>query len=160
MKSGWAPILALALLGCEKAEIKACEGFLKGGLRSPSTYRRVSTNSYDGQINERALAQIRDEEAERDRGNPEWAKIRRELDAETPAAERPKETFREVFIEYDAENAYGTPIRGAEQCGFVLRNGELPSSGSLSAKVSKAESSRTLRQLRGDDDEPAYPCCL
>lgn len=160
MKSTWALLLPLALLGCDKPEVAACEVFLKGGLRSPSTYHRVSVNSYDGPLGEPALTQMREEDAERDRGNPEWAKIKRGLEAQTPAAQRSQDTLREVFIEYDAANAYGTPIRGAQQCGFVLRNGELPSADSLRAKVSKAESARALRQLRGDDKDPAYSCCL
>jgi hypothetical protein len=160
MKSGWAPILALTLAGCGRADVSACEEFLKDSLRSPSTYRRIGVSTYDRPINAEARAQLREEEERSARENPDWAAVRRQLDADTPATERPVETLREVFIEYDAENAFGAPIRGAQRCGFILRNGNLSSSSSLRTKLSLAQSGRSLRQLRGDNSEPAYPCCL
>lgn len=35
----------------------------------------------------------------------------------------PDPTYRVVSLEYDAANAFGTPIRGKQSCSFPLRNG-------------------------------------
>jgi hypothetical protein len=62
--------------------VKACEEFLKGGLRSPATYRQVSVKKYDAPMTkERATA------------------IGAQVAGNQPL------TLREVFIDYDADSA-------------------------------------------------------
>ena len=36
----------------------------------------------------------------------------------------PNPTYKAVSIEYDAANAFGTPIRGTQTCSFPLRDGK------------------------------------
>ena len=155
------PLVGLALASCGSArEVAACEEFIKGELRSPSTYRRISVKSYDGPISERAKAQLSEAEARRAVDNPEWAKFRKERDANAPAGEKAAETMRDVYVEFDSDNAYGTPVRGLQRCGFVLSNGSLLGETALRAKVSLAGANRDYRNLTEDRTEPEYPCCL
>jgi hypothetical protein len=124
------------LASCGQADVAACEEFLKGGLRSPATYRKVSVRTYDAPITKQQATAI-------------GARV---------YDNRPL-TLRKVFIDYDADNAYGTPVRGIEMCAFVLLEGKLPDAGSLRTKVSLAGTQRDYRRLTRQQ-EPDYPCCL
>src|SRR5688500_18848846 len=95
----------LVLLGCGRPEFTVCEELIENGLRSPATYQLARLETFDEPITKQQLTSI---------GGRSYG------DAAL--------TLRKVFIEYDAANAYGTPIRGAEMCAFVLREGKLPSS--------------------------------
>lgn len=140
----WAPILALVIGGCGKPEVSACEEFLKESLRSPATYKQVRADIYDEPITPEKLTTL---------GGRPWG-------GETLA-------IRKVFVEYDAENAFGAPIREAQLCGFVLRNGTLPDSNGLKAAVALASAKRSYQRVKesvGQADpeyqEPEYSCCL
>lgn len=79
---------ALTLTACgilEPAEIADCEQYIRGKLRSPSTYERVTAGSMFKNVGK--LAQS-------------W-----------------------VIVEYDAANAYGTPIRDTQICKYPMKNG-------------------------------------
>lgn len=136
MRRGCVPLAALLLAGCGQEDVEACEEFLKGGLRSPATHRQVSVRTYNAPITKQQATAI-------------GARV---------YDDRPL-TLRKVFIDYDADNAFGTPVRGIEMCAFLLSDGKLPDAGSLRSKVSLAGTQRDYRRLTGQQ-EPDYPCCL
>jgi hypothetical protein len=84
--------LTVVLSGCSMAggqpEVTACEEFIKSALRSPSTFKSVSSKSSDSKSGD-------------------------------------GKGVREIFIEYDAANAFGTPIRGSQICTFDLVDGKV-----------------------------------
>lgn len=130
-------LILLALAGCEGREIAACEEFLKDGLRSPSTYRRVSLTTRDEATTAQRIV---------------------ELGGRQPPAGQSL-ALRTITIEYDANNAFGIPIRGAGQCGFLLRDGSLAGQQLLDSQVRLASARRDGRMLERQP-EPQYPCCL
>lgn len=97
----------LLLAGCaaEPPEIAECEADAQRDLRSPSTYKRIEAKRFTnppepGKIN-----------AARERFGLEGHK-----DADIGLID--------VFIEYDAANAYGTPIRSMEHCQWLTIAGK------------------------------------
>lgn len=113
------------------AEIAACETFIQGALRSPSTYKRISLGQSD-----RAVAVV-DYNAYKG------------LNAS--AGDNP--AVRTVSISYDSANAFGTPIRGNQQCDFLLRDStsnKFESEPSVSATLAGAD------RAMGTSDA----CCL
>ena len=131
----------LLLCSCGARDVQACEDFIRDGLRSPSTYKRMSLVSDDKQLNEEEFREL--------------TKLPR-YGTYTP------HQLREVLIEYEAANAYGTPVRGTEICAFVLTDGELPSKAAMKADLALAKSARTLRdlQIAGAPSQAKYSCCL
>lgn len=134
---GRVALFAIALSGCEGREIAACEDYLKDGLRSPSTYNRVNVSARDEPVTAARIVELGGREP---RGGQSLA-------------------LRSVTIEYDAQNAFGTPIRGALQCGFVVRDGEVAGQQLMDSAVLLAKVNHQTRRLQGDP-EPNYPCCL
>ena len=126
--------MTLAAGACSKPNddaIAACEKFIQGSLRSPSTYAKVSSKVSDQPITAEDLALYQ---------LPKGS-------SSGPAS------VRTVFIEYDAANAYGTPVRGTEKCDFLLvdaKNERYSSEPSTAATLASAD--RTLG--KGDG------CCL
>ncbi len=98
--------------------LQRCEEVVRGTLRSPSTYSRVEAS----EVQERFATQA------------EIASVttsQREafLDASGDGTDR---TFRSaelkvyfLTVDYDAANAYGTPIRGSFTCG-QMAYGDMP----------------------------------
>lgn len=112
-------------------EIAACQDFLKGGLRSPSTYSEVSVRSEDLPMPAENLARYQ----LADRSSPEKAGV------------------RTVSIVYDAANAYGTPVRGVQTCHFLLKDRE---KGTLAADVEVAATIAGADRALGQRAD----CCL
>lgn len=81
-----ATLMLAACGGPNDAAIEACETFIQERLRSPSTYKRISTNAFIA--------------VDRKSG---W-----------------------VTVEYDAANAFGTPIRDTQICAFDTPEGNWP----------------------------------
>ncbi len=144
----------VAIAACAKPEISACEEFVKGGLRAPATYRRVSLETRD----ERVTWDEYLRESPSDRGNE---MLKRAFDL---GQER-----RIVSLTYDAQNGFGVPVRNMTRCAFRLSEGKL-ANRNLKTTVRLAIAQRELRQSvrRGElpnippSDrplEPAYPCC-
>jgi hypothetical protein len=77
-------------------------------------------------------------------------------------------SIRTVHIEYDASNAYGTPVRGVEGCAFeVGDDGEFPDRSRLELGASQAalaEAENRLAELKGErkpnDLDGLYSCCI
>ena len=79
-------------------------------------------------------------------------------------AETSDGSIRTVSIVYDAANAFGTPIRGAEQCKFSANpsNGKIVGDPNFSATMAKADRAlggqngccQTVNTARGADASP------
>ena len=106
-------ILAFILTGCSEAsrypELAACEEYNSKTLKSPATYKR-------------AKAYISDETMPAEY----WTERERDMFGKSTSFSDLYKTFakeggiRTVVIEYDAANAYGTPVRGIQACKFEL----------------------------------------
>ncbi len=112
----------------EAIMLDACEKVLLERLRSPSTYQLIEASD------------IRTEEATEDdylyNNDPAEKKRTIELHLRQPELAENHEYLRDLFrstnmqkltmvIEYDAENGFGTPIRGRSLCA-VFRDGDDP----------------------------------
>lgn len=84
-------------------------------------------------------------------------------------AHQPGEGFRFVSIRYDAANAFGTTIRGAQTCAFKVdkETGRFPDAAvmksSASLAVARASYAETMREL--GKEVPGRPvgaltCCI
>ena len=119
-------LISFALTGCDKVgewqhpELAACESFISGGLRSPSTYKRINVEYDRPQMNSAS-------------------------------------NTKNVHIEYDAANAYGTPVRASQLCEF-----KTDSSGKFvpepESAASSAAISRDFARALGDDEWSK--CCV
>ncbi|MGV8856457.1 MAG: hypothetical protein ACOH2L_17655 [Devosia sp.] len=95
--------------------VKACEEIFKMQLRSPSGYSRVDA------IDSIQPITIR-----------EWVYLTRpDRLTEDPLTERQAKRMEEAgqvpawlttYVEYDAPNAYGTPIRGTIECKYLSKD--------------------------------------
>jgi hypothetical protein len=114
MKRLWwaSSLFAAALAGCWSSDskfVQSCEELLKETLRSPSTYRRVGVVERREPIPlEDYLAAQKDSEAVKRLYRQQGTQPVRILAA----------------IEYDAANAYGTPVRGAAVCHYDSTDGD------------------------------------
>lgn len=98
-------VFSATVSGCNPFEPRlygVCEDALKEQLRSPSTYERVRLTARDEQISAEAY--------EIGAGNP-LTRAARTVLQQGAIPHR-----HVVIIEYDAVNAYGTPVRGAAEC--------------------------------------------
>lgn len=79
-----------------------------------------------------------------------------------PYGDNPR--FWSVSIEYDADNAYGTPVRGHYQCMFKAEpDGNVPAKIDMEIGATSARIERVKRQLDGkplDDSFELIPCCV
>lgn len=137
-----AALIALALAGCDKPDVKACETFIKSGLKAPSTYRRVSVT-------------------ERLQSFPNWTAFRSETGSERKTLlemmgqkEPSHPTIRIVAIEYDAANAFGVALRSGEVCAFEEGQNEQTRDMVLSSAQRRRDyAAKPPAGLK-------YPCCL
>lgn len=117
-------LAATVLTGCSNpfgsAETRACEEFIKGTIASPATYKRAAVHAFD---NATTRAAIKSEYG------PEGFDYLPDHGLEV----------REVFIEFDMANEFGTPTRQAGSCKFLMADKKLLSTGAaLDAAVSAA----------------------
>lgn len=146
-------LLPASLCACDKREVKACEAFVKEGLKSPSSYQRVNVRLADQAMTDE-----------------EW----KQRQADVPfLRSTPKPTdqgYRTVLVEYDAQNGYGTAMREVQACRFPTKEGEVNDAKSLDAAVLSAASQRSFRDFARSGalsavppesvpPEPEYPCC-
>lgn len=123
-------VAATTLTGCGNpfgsAETRACEGFIKGTITSPATYKRANVHTFDSATTRAAI--------QSEYGADGFAHL-------------PDQglEIREVFVEFDMANEFGTPTRQAGSCKFLIADKKLLSSGSaLDAAVSGAISRAAL----------------
>lgn len=128
-------LFGLSISGCdaltsnEEHAFRVCEGYVKEGLRSPSTYSRV-----------KAISNI----------------------------PRQGSGVRTVHLEYDADNAFGTPVRGYEMCAFKVNDdGDFPGKSTLELGASVAAVERSQKELlalqgkrKTNDMDQVYACCV
>ena len=138
-------IVGMLMLGAgagEPPEIAECEADAQRDLRSPSTYKRIEANRFvnppeSGEINA--------------------ARQRFGLDGIEDAAIG----LINVYIEYDAANAYGTPIRSMEHCQWLTVAGKATRriEPTLTAVQSEAEIEETRRLVEAGiaEQEAAAP---
>lgn len=118
-------------LGLSDAE-KHCEDDIISGLRSPSSYERIRATSY-----------YESPEAS------SW-EVRRNGFPETPHVV--------VFIEYDADNAFGATLRGSDACYYVPsaeNSGEADLGATLIATVTAVDELARAREGNGDETSNA-----
>jgi hypothetical protein len=120
------------ITGCNRENSKfldLCEAAIKSQLRSPSGYKRIdwkfektllSPDQYLGKLEKQGKAV----------GN-ELTKF--EIDALRNGRYNPA-AFSGV-VEYDAPNAFGTPIRGNSTCDYLSLSGNLDHLGEVNIKV-------------------------
>ena len=120
-----------------------CERYAKSGLSSPSSYRRVSFVAVDTPVTKKMLA-----ESAYGPGFEAMASIAK------------KPGIRGIALDYDADNAYGTSIRGGTACYFPMSDIKVGVAfGDLDSLESMAETSATLGRLGIGKGADAL-CCL
>lgn len=144
------PLAALALAACgEDPVVVGCEAFIREQLRSPSTYERIEVASDEevlarDSIDGRASAMMPDEQIDEVLGDRESLRL------------------AVATIEYDAANAYGTPIRDEETCFFAREEGQLFTGDQLAREGrSRALLVAYLRDFEPEVLDAHFPhCCL
>lgn len=150
MKIWIASIGAIMLAGCDKPEVKACEGFIKDSLASPTSYSRVEITRWTEPISKEEID-----------------KLRQPLSG----FEHDQPSLSLVGIQYDAQNAYGVKIRQGAICAFELDNGRPDDEVIVASKARWSATQVSLRRLidagaiegtrPGSLGKPKkYDCCL
>lgn len=151
--AGVVPVLLLA--GCGRADIAACEDFVKEGLKAPSTYKRISVNTYDEPVSLPEFIKKTGQE----NAHPVTKQLLA-LQAERGLA------LRTVAIVSEAHNSYGVPLRTTEICAFKLVGGKLEGKSSIASSVARAKLRRSSNMmaeaglLPKREQQGPYPCCL
>lgn len=147
----WVAVLCAATLtGCDKADVKACEGFIKDGLASPTSYSRVGVTRWTESISREEINKLRQPIGNFERGEP---------------------SLSLVGIQYDAQNAYGVKIRQGAICAFELHDGQPDDNAVVAANARMAAREVSMRRLidagaiqgtpPGSFGKPKkYDCCL
>ena len=142
MRKTFTAILALGFVGCgaslssptpSTSILSACEEAIKGRLKAPATYSRISSTDVSQPIDTTGLAEALSEEFdylnELETLSPEQhlrkAQILpRLIVLEQPElAEGPPMKFK-LLIEYDSDNSYGVPIRSTDTCSYEAFDGD------------------------------------
>jgi hypothetical protein len=113
--------VALAVLhrNPEAEFIAACEDVLKERLKAPSTYRRIETTPvrvFDGSYDQKKGYDLVPERKAEDEATYARNKTQRELNGHFRKWHEQDPEMMEVIITSDAENGFGTPVRGRSIC--------------------------------------------
>lgn len=106
------------LTGCKPSDAKLvslCEDQIKDALRSPSGYKRIDVKSFSDNLTVEQYA------AHQKKHGLETTPFELEL---IEKSGKPPVRFT-AYVEYDAPNAFGTPVRGTEVCEYVSSDGTL-----------------------------------
>jgi hypothetical protein len=126
-------------------EVAACEAYLLETLKSPSSYKRVSFTVVDTTVSKEMLAA---------------AKGGADID-KTLAGIATNPGIREVALDYDADNSFGSNLRGGTACYFPMSDIEAGEpSGDLDSMVRMHASATRLVQLGVVPDAKETLCCL
>lgn len=149
----------LSLTSCDEVsslfvspEVRACEYFLKDRLQSPASYQRISETSWDEPVSASDLRAMKG-------------------DRSLPSLPNRDPALRMVGVIYDAQNAYGTPLRLGEVCAFETDGGKLPDADMMMSRARLAASTArmqslaeagivTPRALPMPTINPPHPCCI
>lgn len=153
-----------------RPDVAACETYIRGVLKTPSTYRRASVQVMDSERLSQAAFDLRTGLYPVPRPTKAQAKADPTLpiDANLDAMRRSLMEGRElrvrtVLISYDAENGFGAPIRSQAACQFRLLDGELGDEGTLKRHADSVVSSQKLGELGVSTSRrsaPRFPCCI
>jgi hypothetical protein len=111
--------VATLIGGCnlfEPAMVGVCEQALQQRLRSPTGYKRINVSHYETPLNRQQFEQKLAGEPPANRTMALWG-----FDNGTT-----KPTHIQVFLTYDAPNAYGTPVREAAMCEYTKLTEVIP----------------------------------
>ena len=114
--------------------VRVCEEQIKERLRSPSTFVRTEVNEYSKPISLAELASFDDDITMTQR--------------QAIVDGRNVPTNFEIFIKYDAANAYGTPVAGLSMCEYFSISGKIDSIFSFNMKVDgETNQDRMIRSI-------------
>lgn len=116
--------LVLPLCACDKNTVKTCEAYIQGGLKAPSTYKRVSLDEHSSATTYEQLVSMGKD--------PRMVEVAKKMSL-------PAGPLHMVRIRYDADNAMGVPLRDEQVCYF---EGEEPIKAFLDSGLFKAEQRR------------------
>ncbi|WP_156309852.1 hypothetical protein [Novosphingobium sp. AAP93] len=106
------PLMLVASCDSFKSEeVAKCESALQSGLKAPSTYKAIKISEFDSP---NALKEIED--------LYKTYKISLEFHDFRDKLPKVSAPFKSVYVEYDAENSFGTPIRSTDVCYFGTNN--------------------------------------
>lgn len=128
--------VCLALSGCEKPEVKACEAFIKDNVQLPSSYKRIEISSHDEGPMSRAefYASV----GIPDPAHDESPTIRTNALLYGNSISR-----RVLYVKYEADGA-----QAIERCVFKIRDGKLADEDRLDQVVSSASLDVNSEQLK------------
>ncbi|THK34642.1 hypothetical protein EHS39_29415 [Ensifer sp. MPMI2T] len=139
--------ILMALSGCSFFNSKivtVCEETLKERLRSPSGYQRIEITRYEEKMDRseyQAYLEANEKLAER-----------REFEMRWFDQGNKEPTLFEIYINYDAPNAYGTLIRGLVSCEYLDDDGDKSNADSYSVKVDgKTKTEWIVEQIRASN---------
>lgn len=119
----------------EQKLIASCEEIIASRLKAPSTYRQISTTKITkakadfNQFMGWDVPGVKEHDAEVRRSDPAIMEIQ---DNQKKMFSGVEWTRYSTWIEYDAANSYGTPVRGAAECVLFARASEPFTVGPLS----------------------------
>lgn len=100
--------------------VSACEEAIQKRLKAPSAYKRINLRASERKLTEDEYKKYLDGQHESDAVKSISIRAFHEGD------NTPKEFSYQ--IEYDAPNAFGTPIRSLSECTYISANGTKPDS--------------------------------
>lgn len=133
----------LPLAGCDwfgDAFVDACEDVLKERLKSPSSYKRISTFESSQLLDEREYAEYLTTRGESE-AVQEWAMKEFKSGSIKP-------TNFSILIEYDADNSYGAAIRGYATCTYISDYGRRPEDRKLAKFIVQVDGENSIEWLR------------
>jgi hypothetical protein len=113
--------------------VSACEQAIQGTLRAPSTYRRIALTE-----------------------TSEVFPLEDYLAADKYDSDSVKEVYRKVgykpvkrtmWVEYDAANGYGVPIRTRTECSYISLNGDFSNVSEMLVKLNGKDRVDRLRKV-------------
>lgn len=129
LAAGGASVLLPKMFSAEAKFLTACDEVIQDRLKSPSSYKRISATEI-----RRQPASLHEY-----MGNPTPDQVEesRQSEARDKNIANTNDILRKAFrngehekvstlIEYDADNSYGTALRGVAECFVVVRKGESP----------------------------------
>lgn len=115
------PMLLLFISGCKDPKdglVEACEAVLKDTLVSPAGYKSVSTTHLEGKATPEEYFAHMNFKYPSDDDQSSDATIRRLIKKQIEDGTFEVISYK-VIMEFDAPNAYGTPIREKVLCTYV-----------------------------------------
>ncbi len=112
--AGVTAMMLVALTGCDSNKsdfLAGCESAIKDTLRSPSGYKQINVEYVTRELTYEAYTQYIGKEA--------TSKLyKTQIDALKSGKNNP--LLLQATVEFDAPNAFGTPVRGMSICEYVV----------------------------------------